>query len=162
VHRTVGQQNQDGGADVAALASSAPAAPAARTACEAEAPAGVEAEAAPAGAESEAGLKSGTERAVLAGAVLTEVFAEFATGLPPLFVKGTALLRAEPESTGWWCEWVVHGESPSFDVKRSRRFRYVNDISETIAMQRQVAWSSQYASDDHATDVFKVLSTSPG
>ena len=100
MHRTVGQQNQDGGADVAALASSA-AAPAARTACEAEAPAGVEAEAAPAGAESEAGLKSGTERAVLAGAVLTEVFAEFATGLPPLFVKGAALLRAEPESTGW-------------------------------------------------------------
>jgi hypothetical protein len=137
VHRTVGQQNQDGGADVAACPSAA--APAARTACEAEAPAGVEAEADPAGAESEAGLKSGTERAVLAGAVLTEVFAEFATGLPPLFVKGAALLRAEPESTGCRCEWVVHGESPSFGGKRSERFRYVNDISETIAMQRRVA-----------------------
>ena len=50
VHRTVGQQNQDGRADIATLASPASAATAARAA-ETEAAAGVEAEAAAAGAE---------------------------------------------------------------------------------------------------------------
>jgi hypothetical protein len=117
VHGTVGQQNQDGGSDVAAFAAPAPAAAAARTAAEAEASAWVEAEASAAGSEAEPGLEAGAERAVLGGAVLAEVFPEFATGLPSLFVEGTALLRAEPEaeSAGRWCEWVVHGESPSFD-----------------------------------------------
>jgi hypothetical protein len=59
------------------------------------------------------------------GAVLTEMFAELATGVPPLLVQCTALLRVEPEaeSAGLWCEWVVHGESPYFRWKRHMRFR---------------------------------------
>jgi hypothetical protein len=42
--------------------------------------------------------------------VLAHVLAEIATGLPTVFVKGSALLRteAEAEPTWWWCEWVVH------------------------------------------------------
>ena len=88
------------------------------------------------------------------GAVLTEVFAELATGLPPLFVKGAALFRAEPEaeSTGWWCEWVVHGEGPFFRREAPMRFRYVNDISETIVMQRPAHHSASAACRDGHVD----------
>jgi hypothetical protein len=111
VHRTVGQQNQDGGADVAPLAASRPAATAARAA-EAEPAAGIEAESAATGAEAaaEAGLEAGSKRAVPIGAVLTHALAEVATGRPTVFVKGAALLRPEAEAvpTRWWCEWVVH------------------------------------------------------
>ena len=84
MHRTVGEQNQDGGADVATLASPASAATTTRAAEteSAEAAARVEAEAPATGPES--GLKAGSERTVAAGAVFTEMFAEFATGLPPL------------------------------------------------------------------------------
>jgi hypothetical protein len=116
VHRTFGEQNEDGGADIATLASPASAATTAGAAEteSAEAAARVEAEAPAAGPE--AGLKAGSERAVAAGAVFAEMFAEFATGLAPLLVQGAALMRVEPEaeSAGLWCEWVVHGESPYF------------------------------------------------
>jgi hypothetical protein len=123
VHGTVGEQSQDGRADVTALASPAAATTATR-ATEAEAP-WIEAEAPAAWAESEPALKAGSERAVATGAVLTEMFAELATGVPPLLVQCTALLRVEPEaeSAGLWCEWVVHGESPYFRWKRHMRFR---------------------------------------
>jgi hypothetical protein len=112
VHRTIGEQNQDGGADVAALTAPASAAATAR-ATEAEAGARVEAEAAPTWAESaEPGLEAGTERAVPVRAVLTQVLAEIAAGGPPVFVEGATLLRTESEAgaepTGWGCEWVVH------------------------------------------------------
>jgi hypothetical protein len=137
VHGAVGEQNQDGRADVATLASPA-SAPTATRAAETEAAARVEAEAPAAGPEP--GPKARSERAVAAGAVLTKVFAEFATGVPPLLVQGTSLLRVEPESeseSAWlWCEWIVHGESPYLRQKRPMRFRYVNDISESIVMQR--------------------------
>jgi hypothetical protein len=40
-------------------------------------------------------------------------------------VQRTALLGVEPEaeSTRWWCEWVVHLESPYLCTKRRVRFR---------------------------------------
>jgi hypothetical protein len=110
VHRTIGEQDQDGGADVAALAAPASAATAAWTA-ESEAAARIETEPASAWAESaEPARKTGTERAVPVGAVLAHVLAEIATSLSMVFVKGAALLRveAEAESAWCWCEWVVH------------------------------------------------------
>jgi hypothetical protein len=119
VHRTVCQQDQDGGADVPALSSPVTAATAARAATEAEASAGIETEAAATGTEAaEPGLETGAERAVAVSvdAVLTDVIAKVATGLPPLLVKGSPLLRVkpEPETARLWCVWVVHGESPNF------------------------------------------------
>jgi hypothetical protein len=111
VHGTVGQQSQDGCADVATLSASASAATAARAA-ETKASARIEATAA--GSESEAGLKAGAERAAPISAVLAEMFPELTTGMPSLFVEGASLLRVEPEaeSTGWWCKWVVHMKGP--------------------------------------------------
>ena len=84
VHRTVCQQDQDGCADVATLASPVSAAPAAWATAEAEASALVEAEAPAAWTESaEAGLQAGPEWAVpMSVAVLADVLAEIATGLP--------------------------------------------------------------------------------
>jgi hypothetical protein len=110
VHRTIGEQNQDGGTDVAALTATASAPTAARTA-ESEAAARVETEAAAAGAEpAEPGCEAGPERAVPVGAVLTHVLAEIATSSSTVFVEGAALLRieAEAEPAWWWCEWVTH------------------------------------------------------
>jgi hypothetical protein len=113
VHCAIGKQSQDGRADIAALSASASAATAARAA-ESEAAAGIEAAAA--GSEpAEAGLEAGAEgAAVPVCAVLPDVFPEFTTGSSPLLVQCTALLRVEPEAepTRWWCEWVVHLESP--------------------------------------------------
>jgi hypothetical protein len=113
VHCAIGKQSQDGRADIAALSASASAATAARAA-ESEAAAGIEAAAA--GPEpAEAGLEAGAEGAAVPFcAVLPDVFPEFTTGSSPLLVQCTALLRVEPEaeSTRWWCEWVVHVESP--------------------------------------------------
>jgi hypothetical protein len=114
VHRALGEQDEDGGADIAAFAPPATA-PAPTRAAEPEAGAGIEAEAAATGPESaEACLKTGAEGPVPVGGMLMKVFAKLATGLPPLFVEGAALLwaeaEAEPEPAGWWCEWVVHGE----------------------------------------------------
>jgi hypothetical protein len=83
VHRAIGQQSQDGCADVAALSASPPAAAAARAA---ETSARIEAETTAAGPESEAGLKAGAEWAVPVGAVLAEVVPELTTGVPPLLV----------------------------------------------------------------------------
>jgi hypothetical protein len=110
VHRTVGEQNQNGGADVAALTATASAATAAWTA-ESETAARVETESAATGSESaEPGLEAWAERAVPVGAVLTHVAAEIATSLPTVFMKGAALLRIEAEAEpAWcWCEWVAH------------------------------------------------------
>jgi hypothetical protein len=138
VHCAIGQQSQDGRADVATLPASASAASAA-WAAETEASARIEAAAA--GSESEAGLEAGAaERAVPVSAVLTDVFPEITTGVPPVVVQGASLLRieSEAESTWWWCEWVIHGERSLSSVRKHLVcFRYVNDISESIVMQRR-------------------------
>jgi len=124
VHGPLGEQLEDGGADVAALAPSASAATtAARTVTEAEAATGVEAEleAASAGAEAAArtegepvAVAGVAERAAVAGVLLaqvvTQMVAELAAGLPALLMEGTAVAgaEAEAESTRRWCEWVAH------------------------------------------------------
>ena len=71
--------------------------------------------------------------------MVTKVFAELAAGLPALLMKRAPIAgaEAEAESAGGWGEWVGHICCfLTFGWKRLSRFRYVNDISETIAMQR--------------------------
>jgi hypothetical protein len=117
VHRAFGEQLEDRGADVAALAaSSAAAASATRTAgAESESSAGVESEfetaagtETAAGSEAEVALEAGT-RVVLAQMV-TKMVAELAAGLPALLMKRAPIAgaEAEAESAGWWGEWVGH------------------------------------------------------
>jgi hypothetical protein len=113
VHRPFGEQLEDRGADVAALAASSPAAASAtRTAeAESESSAGVESEfeaAAEAGAEAEVALDAGT-RVVLAQMV-TKMVAELAAGLPALLMERAPIAGAESEaeSAGRWGEWVGH------------------------------------------------------
>ena len=120
MHGAIGKQSQDGRPDVTALSAPASASTAARAA-ESEA---ARIEAAAAGSETEAGLKAGAERAVPVSAVFPDVFPELTTGMSPLLVKRTALLRVKPEaeSTGW-CEWVVHVRGPFVVGKRLIRFR---------------------------------------
>jgi hypothetical protein len=121
VHRSLGQQLENRGADVAALAASSPAAAtAARPAgAEAEPATGIESELeAATGAEAAAGTGAGTEvrvtreagtRIVLAQMV-TKVFAEVAAGLSALLMKRAAITGAEAEAeSAWgWGEWVGH------------------------------------------------------
>jgi hypothetical protein len=154
VHRPLGQQLEDRGADIAALAASSPAAASAtRTAwaAEAETAAGIEAEfeTATSGAEAATGSEGETismagitERAAMAGILLAQmvakVIAELAAGLPTLLMEGAAVAgpEAEAESAGRRCEWVAHMEwFLTYVGKRRVRFRYVDDISEPIAMQ---------------------------
>jgi hypothetical protein len=70
--------------------------------------------------------------------MVTKVFAELAAGLPALLMKRAPVAgaEAEAESAGGWGEWVGHLLVPYVWVKAPSRFRYVNDISNTIAMQR--------------------------
>ena len=99
MHRPVGEQLQDGGADVAALTATAPAAATAAWTAEAEAAARVEAESAAAGAEAaEPGSEAGPNGPSPVGAVLADVVAEIATGLPAVFVEGAAVARIEAEA----------------------------------------------------------------
>jgi plasmid stabilization system protein ParE len=89
VHWPFGQQRQDGGSDVATLATSAAAAPAATgSGAEAEAAARIEAEVEPAATGPEAGAEprseSGLRRVV--SHLLAHVVAEIAPGLPTLVV----------------------------------------------------------------------------
>jgi hypothetical protein len=126
VHRPFGQQLEDGGADVAALTASSPAAAtAARSAwAEAESATGIESELeaatwAEAAAWAEAGawawawaeaviaVEAGT-RVVLAQMV-TKMLAEVAAGLPALLMKRAPIAGPEAESARRWGEWVGHG-----------------------------------------------------
>jgi hypothetical protein len=118
VHRPFGEQLEDRGADIAALAASSPAAATAtRTAWAAEAEAetatGIESELeAAAGTEAAARTKAGVAgeagaRVVLAQ-MITKVIAKFAAGLSALLMKRAAIARAEAESAGRWGEWVCH------------------------------------------------------
>jgi hypothetical protein len=117
VHRPLGQQHQNGGADVATLATPA------RSATPSTAWAGAEAQAESAGTETpaetgpEAGPEARAEGPVVAGVVTADVVAEIATGLPTLLVQGTPCMRVEAEALGagasgerpaFMGEWVVH------------------------------------------------------
>ena len=110
VHRPLGEQSQDGRADVAALAASASAATAARAA-ESEAAAADRSRRGRARSRSRPESRGRTGRPV--GAVLADVVAELATGMSPLLVQRAACWgsNAEAESCPVWasgCEWVVH------------------------------------------------------
>jgi hypothetical protein len=144
MHGPLGQQLENGGADVAALATSASAATSAARAV-AEAATGVEAELEAASARAKAAARSESRaegpvvtRIVLAQ-MITQVIAEVAACLAALLMERAAVAgtEAEAESAGRWCEWVAHMEwFLTFVRKRLVRFRYVNDISEPIVMQR--------------------------
>jgi hypothetical protein len=119
VHRSLGEQHQDGGTDI--TSTTAPAvATAASAAC-----AGPEATGAKSGAKSWAKARAeatGSESAAAAAFVGPDKVAELAAGLPALFVKGAAILGRESEARrprftcerpahmGHACfkEWVVH------------------------------------------------------
>jgi hypothetical protein len=140
MHGPLGQQLEYGGADVAALATSASAATSAARAV-AEAATGVEAEleAASARAKAAARSESRAEGPVVTRIVLAQMIAEVAARLAALVMERAAVAgtEAEAESAGRWCEWVAHMEwFLTFVRKRLVRFRYVNDISEPIVMQR--------------------------
>ena len=88
---------------------------------------------------SEATAESGaeaTEAAVGSCVVLGDGLAEAAPGGMTTFVHGAAVDGREPEAEGaiGGCEGGVH-VCVSLAGKRRMRFRYVDDISETIAMQ---------------------------
>jgi hypothetical protein len=71
--------------------------------------------------------------------MVAKVVAELAAGLSALLMKRAPIAgaEAEAESAGRWGEWVGHFcWFLTFGWKRLSRFRYVNDISEPIAMQR--------------------------
>jgi hypothetical protein len=115
VHRPLGQQHQNGGADVATAA--------ARTVSAAPptALAGAEAESAGSETPTEAGSETRTEtraeRPIVAGIVTADKVAELATGLPALLVECTASMGVEAEAlcSGtpgkfpfYMGKWVVH------------------------------------------------------
>jgi hypothetical protein len=150
VHRPVGEQLEDRGTHVtapaaSAAAGSATAASARSTWAEATR---TEAEAATWAETAGTECRSETEAAgVAASAVFTDVVAEVATGLFALFVLDAAVSGTESESwaahvgalelTLWgaFIEWGVHVCVLLSTGDAEMRFRYVDDISETIAMQ---------------------------
>jgi hypothetical protein len=122
VHRPFGQQLEDGGAHIAALTASSPAAAtAARSAwAEAESATGIESELeaatwAEAAAWAEAGAWAEAVIAVEAGTrvvlaqMVTKMLAEVAAGLPALLMKRAPIAGPEAESARRWGEWVGHG-----------------------------------------------------
>jgi hypothetical protein len=153
VHRPVGEQLEDRGTHVTAPAASAAtgsaAAASARSTGTARAEAaGTEAEAATRAEATGTECRSETEATgVAAAAVFTDVVAEVATGLSALFVLDAAVSGTESESwtthewalelTLWgsFIEWGAHVCVLLSTGNAEMRFRYVDDISETIAMQ---------------------------
>jgi hypothetical protein len=114
VHGPLGEQLEDGSANVATLAAAASTRAATSTAG-----AGAEAESGTARAEStgaEAATETAFERATGA-AVLTDVLTKIAPGLPTVFVEFATIDRGEAESERGLaregavlgCEWGVHG-----------------------------------------------------
>jgi hypothetical protein len=145
VHRPLGQQHQDGGADVATAAAPA------RSAAPSTARAGAEPESAgtetPAEARTEARTETRAERPVVAGVVAADKVAELATSLLAVFVQCAPCLWVEAEALDsgasrerpvcvW--EWVIHMSSRFLEGQRPMRYRYDDDISKTIVMQRAV------------------------
>jgi hypothetical protein len=152
VHRPVGEQLEDRGTHVTAPAASAATGSAAAASARSTGTAGTEAtgteaEAATRAEASWAECRSETEAGVAAAAVFTDVVAEVATGLSALFVLDAAVSGTESESwaadvgalelTLWgsFIEWGVHVCVLLSTGNAEMRFRYVDDISETIAMQ---------------------------
>jgi hypothetical protein len=124
VHRSLREQDQDGGTNVTTAA--APAVAAASSTASGRAEAGTEAagaEATGTEAASETSAEAGPERTVTAGVVVADEAAELTTGLPALLVQCAAVLGCEsearrPRPTREWpahmgraCfkKWVVHG-----------------------------------------------------
>jgi len=152
VHRPVGEQLEDRGTHVTAPAASAAtgsatAASARSTGSTWAEATGTEAEATTRAEASWAEGRSETEVGVAAAAVFTDVVAEVATGLSALFVLDAAVSGTESESwtahewalelTLWgsFIEWGAHVCVLLSTGNAEMRFRYVDDISETIAMQ---------------------------
>jgi hypothetical protein len=155
VHRPVGEQLEDRGTHVTAPAASAATGSAAAATERSTGTAGTEATRTEAEAATRAEA-TGTEASwaecrseagVAAAAVFTDVVAEVATGLSALFVLDAAVSGTESESwtahvgalelTLWgsFIEWGVHVCVLLSTGNAEMRFRYVDDISETIAMQ---------------------------
>jgi len=117
VHRPFGQQLEDGGADIAALTASSPAAAtAARSAwAEAESATGIESELEAATWADAAAWTEAAEVAFGAGTrvvlveMVTKVIAELAASLPALLMKRAPIAGPEAESARRWGEWVGHG-----------------------------------------------------
>ena len=89
-------------------------------------------------AAAETTLGAGVLEVATFGDVLTDMVAEITTGIAAVFVQGAAVDRtteSETEGTAWGCEWGSHGVLLSIGRKHDLRFRYVDDISETIVMQ---------------------------
>jgi hypothetical protein len=112
VHRPFGEQLEDRGADIAALAASSPAAATAtRTAraaeAEAETAARIESELETA-ARTKAGVVGEAGACVVLSQMITKVIAKLAARLSALLMKCAAIARAEAESAGRWGEWVGH------------------------------------------------------
>ena len=97
VHRPLGEQHQDGGADVTAAAAPAVAADAVHRVGPGPKPNPPGPKPGPK-PRPKPGTEAGPERPVVAGVVAAEVVAEFATGLPALLVQGAALLRGRSRS----------------------------------------------------------------
>jgi hypothetical protein len=122
VHRSLGQQRQDGGANVATSAaptvSATSSSPTAWARAEAEAESAGTETAAEAGSETRAETRA--ERPVVAGIVTADRVAELATGLPALLVQCTpctgveteALCSGTPREFPFYMgKWVVHMSS---------------------------------------------------
>jgi hypothetical protein len=97
VHRSLGEQDQDGGADITSTTAPAvaTAASAARAGAEARTESGAEATRAEPAAE--APTETGSERTVMPAAVRPHRVAKFAAGLPALFVNGAPIRWGETE-----------------------------------------------------------------
>jgi hypothetical protein len=95
VHRSLGQQHQDGGTNVTSAAAPAGAAASSTASAWAEA-AGTEV----AGTEAtpETSAEAGPERPVMAGVVAADKVAELATSLPALFMQCAAILGCKTEA----------------------------------------------------------------
>ena len=128
VHRSLGEQHQDGGTDITsttapALATAASAASARPEGTGAKSWAEARTEATGSESAAAAPAETGSERSVMPGVMSSDVVAEFAAGLLALFVEGAAVLGCETEARRprFTCErpahmghacfkkWVVHG-----------------------------------------------------
>src|ERR1700722_9186289 len=119
VHRSLGEQHQDGGTNVTTAA--APAVAAASSTASGRAEAGTEAagaEAAGTEAASETAAEAGPERPVMTGVVVADQAAELTASLPALLVQCAAVQGCESEARrprptrerpAHMGKWVVHG-----------------------------------------------------
>ena len=109
VHRPFGEQLEDRGADVAALAASSPAAATAtRTAwrrSRSRRADRIRTRSRGRGRSRDPDRSQGRRARVVLAEMVTKVVAELASGLPPLLMKCAAIARAEAEAeSAWW--WV--------------------------------------------------------